>query len=1241
MSGQITRKEIIEDEALQWGPEYAKHMQSAIDKNKEFVQSILAMNAANKELRNSGNAKELEANSKKVNELSAQTTTKWKEQDQAEKALISTKRKLELATESTNRALVKERLLLQETNKEVKLQARETLGLVGTYEKLNKARNESQKRLADLLSAEKQNVAEIKNAQKEFKKLDVRVKAVDVSINNYSKNIGNYSSAFKGLNKTAGEVFATFGLVTGVALLGTVFNDAMSTIKEFDQAIADLSSITGASGKDLEYLKNQAVLLGRETEGGAVQVVEAYKLIASAKPELLENVEALNQVTEAVLTLSQAAGMELPDAATALTDAMNQFGADASRATVFVDTLANGAKYGAAEIPQITDALLKFGAVARSTNVSIGESTALIEVLAENGLKGADAGTALRNVLLKLSAPDALPEKAQKAIKELGISFEFLKDKSVPIQAKLEALKPVLKDNADIVRIFGLENAVAATNILEHTDRLQELTKKMNESGTAGEQAAIRMNTLQGSFSKLESAYDSFILSLNDRNTLGSALKFVTDQLTSTVEGWRKIFTSNEKLKEEELASIRKQGFDSIAKSYSDTNKFNDGQLEIIKNRNSEEIKENAKKVNELIALNETLSKKVAKTPLGDIISKEDENKIRANLKTIAEINKLSTSLVGKNEGISSMINSRKSVGTTPELIDENQNKESLDAIKKAADDRLKLLKKSYDAERKLNEDAYKLRQFNLQVAMDVESEIIANENTSFDERIEALLFFGQLREAKNRESYERDLQLLGAYNEKTGKFVRELSDEEIKSLLDTGATKGKLTDEQALKYKQYQNELTNDSKKGEADRRKLINSEVEANKRLIDSKIQDQTNKQNVEVIDANNIYSQELAVAGDNFKLIEAAREKHEKAILEIQKRYALEGINAQISNIEQILEAQKALPEDKRLSNDLIKKYEDDLLAFKLQASNLAVENDKKNATITVEQQKDLNEKLVDLAISLKDALTDLTNAIFDARISNIDAEIERNNEFYDGEIEKAGNNDRQKSLLEAERDKKNAELEKKRKKEAYKAAVFNKVMALAQIALNLAQTISAINLAAATIDAVSFGIGGNAYRGFQIPFAIGIAAVQAATVLATPLPKYKHGRKNGPDEFAVVGDGGRPEVISDSDGSNPRITPGTPTLTFLRKKERVHKSLNDYKEHMRNAFLSDLQTQHNAAREYSANINVNNDFSELEKKIESSILEGFKKVKNNVNVNVNSKSTDLNHELWKMGNTNWKK
>ncbi|MFV5696696.1 phage tail tape measure protein [Flavobacterium sp. LB3P122] len=352
------------------------------------------------------------------------------------------------------------------------------------------------------------------------------------------------------LGPVATGLLSAFSIGAVIGTFAAAVSNAFKMINAFEQGVADLSAITGATGDNLQYLKEQAIELGKSTKGGAIEVLEAYKLIASAKPELLDNVEALNAVTAATITLAQAAGMEMPAAATALTDAMNQFGADANQAAIFVDALANGAKYGAAEIPQVTEALLKFGAVARSSNVSIQESTALVELLAENGLKGAEAGTALRNVLLKLSAPDALPKEARAEMERLGISMEFLKDKTIPVQEKMEALKPLLKDNASIVKVFGLENATAAINVIGHTDRLAELTSKMGEMGTAAQQAAIKMDTVNGQTELMKSTYDSLILSIGSGNGVVSGFfKFFAQGATSMLNDLIRLNTSWDDLK--------------------------------------------------------------------------------------------------------------------------------------------------------------------------------------------------------------------------------------------------------------------------------------------------------------------------------------------------------------------------------------------------------------------------------------------------------------------------------------------------------------------------------------------------------------------------------------------------------------------------------------------------------------------------------------------------------------------
>ena len=87
---------------------------------------------------------------------------------------------------------------------------------------------------------------------------------------------------------------------------------AIDNQREFEKSLKNLSAITGASGDDLKYYKEQAISMSAGVAGGASAVVEAFKFIGSAKPELLNSKEALAQVTQQAILLSQAAGIDLP-----------------------------------------------------------------------------------------------------------------------------------------------------------------------------------------------------------------------------------------------------------------------------------------------------------------------------------------------------------------------------------------------------------------------------------------------------------------------------------------------------------------------------------------------------------------------------------------------------------------------------------------------------------------------------------------------------------------------------------------------------------------------------------------------------------------------------------------------------------------------------------------------------------------------------------------------------------------
>lgn len=475
----------------------------------------------------------------KIEKLKEQAAAQALKAQQEQEKLAQQREKTAQQSIRTKQAEAKEaERLAKISERSAKLAANEANAYKQLEKNTRELKNESKRLGAEMLALEaagRKNSAEYRKVAREYglvtqkaKEGDDALKKLDKRVGDNFRNVGNYRDALGGLKKMLGTLGVAFGAAE-------ILRGAGRAIVDFDQKIADLVSITGASGKDLEYFKAQAVDLGTQVKGGASQVIEAYKLIGSAKPELLSNAEALNGVTKAAITLSQASGMELPEAATALTDAMNQFGASADEATTFIDALANGALFGAAEIPQVTEAMLKFGAVAKTSGVSVQEATGLIEALAEKGLKGAEAGTALRNVMLKLAAPDALPKEARDSLEDLGISFAKLQDKSIPFSERLASLKPLLTDNAALVKTFGKENAVAALNLINNTDRISELTASMGTQGTATKQAEERTKTLSFALNELKESWNKLILSFSQgaeaSSVLTTLVSFLADNL--------------------------------------------------------------------------------------------------------------------------------------------------------------------------------------------------------------------------------------------------------------------------------------------------------------------------------------------------------------------------------------------------------------------------------------------------------------------------------------------------------------------------------------------------------------------------------------------------------------------------------------------------------------------------------------------------------------------------------------
>lgn len=310
----------------------------------------------------------------------------------------------------------------------------------------------------------------------------------------------------------------------GMAGVSFAFMDVVQKSMAFEKSLSSLRALTGVSAKELDFFKQEAIKMGSTSMQTASQVVDAFKLIGSQKPELLKNKEALAEVTNQAIILAEAAEMEVPEAAKALTGSLNQMGASANKASEYINILAAASQAGSADIPYLTKAIEKSGGAASSVGVKYNELVAAIEAIAPKVSEAAEAGTALRNIFLRLESS----------------SDKNLKPSIVGLSSALEALAAKNYDATQMTKMFGEGNVTAALALVKAKDDYLNYTEVITGTNTALEQQKINNDNLAGSVKALSSSWEGFVLSLNKSNgSLKTTAEFVTAILGRMTEAMK------------------------------------------------------------------------------------------------------------------------------------------------------------------------------------------------------------------------------------------------------------------------------------------------------------------------------------------------------------------------------------------------------------------------------------------------------------------------------------------------------------------------------------------------------------------------------------------------------------------------------------------------------------------------------------------------------------------------------
>lgn len=370
------------------------------------------------------------------------------------------------------------------------------------------------------------------------KEMELAIKIAGKVEASFTNALGKAGSGVVALTKTI-----TAATAAAAAAVGAIGAAAVNVGKEFETAMSqvqatmllDTSTAEGAAA--MATLEEAARECGRTTAFSATEAAEALNYLALAGYNADEAATAL----PTVLKLAGAGAMDLAAASDMVTDSMSALGIEATESNLnsFADQLAQTASKANTSVSQLGDAILTVGGTAKGLAGGTTELNTALGILADNGLKGAEGGTHLRNMILSLQNPTG---DASKALQSLGVdvydaqgNMRGLNDIFKDLQSGMEGMTAAQKDSI-ISTLFNKTDLTAANAMLSNcTDRWDELSAAIeNSAGACEDMYSIQLDNLDGDIKILQSGLSDLGISIY--KDLNGPLREMTQLGTSMVE---------------------------------------------------------------------------------------------------------------------------------------------------------------------------------------------------------------------------------------------------------------------------------------------------------------------------------------------------------------------------------------------------------------------------------------------------------------------------------------------------------------------------------------------------------------------------------------------------------------------------------------------------------------------------------------------------------------------------------
>jgi TP901 family phage tail tape measure protein len=446
--------------------------------------------------------------------------------NEQEREKVATERTKRVGVELDNKAKLAraekaETAAREAAERAAKRQAKQKERLNSLYAQESARLAKVSRRLQDLTLAGRTSSKTFKLLQNEFTTLNARIRKADASVGRFQRNVGNYPKIFRGAISTLKRFGAALGITGGIIALGNAIRNAGATVAEFEQRQTSLAAILGKTREETASLTADAEKFGATTFFTASQVSELQIELA----KLGFTLDQISGATAGALSLAAAFGTDLANAAKVTAGTIRGFNLAAEESARVADVIASAYSNSAIDLEKFEVAVSKVAPIAQSLNIDLETTTAVLGQLVNANFDASTAGTQFRNILLKLS--DGTSDLA----KEVGFTVKSSED----LIDAFDVLNEKGLDVADTQRLIDVRSVALLQNLIDNTEAVKDLAVEFDNAGGVAERIANQqLETLSGKTTLLKSAWDGFIISLDNGNgVLSETIKKLLDYGTA------------------------------------------------------------------------------------------------------------------------------------------------------------------------------------------------------------------------------------------------------------------------------------------------------------------------------------------------------------------------------------------------------------------------------------------------------------------------------------------------------------------------------------------------------------------------------------------------------------------------------------------------------------------------------------------------------------------------------------